>query len=66
MMVEIATNVESWWTAQAHPNLAVIKYMGKSDSKVNRPTNSSLSLVLKNFKTIVEISLQESNELVLF
>ncbi len=40
----------------APANIALIKYMGKLDSKVNRPTNSSLSYTLENLKTFVRLT----------
>lgn len=47
----------------APANIALIKYMGKLDSKVNRPTNSSLSYTLENLKTFVRLTyLGESAE----
>ena len=49
--------------ASAPANIAVIKYMGKTDSENNRPTNSSLSLTLDELRTYVEISFDENKPL---
>lgn len=43
------------WRAQAPSNIALIKYMGKSDVALNRPTNTSLSYTLPHLRTIVEL-----------
>ncbi len=45
----------SWIETSAPSNIALIKYMGKSDSAVNRPTNASLSWTLENLRTYVRI-----------
>jgi len=42
--------------SSAPSNIALIKYMGKTDSTNNRPTNSSLSFTLDNLRTFVEIT----------
>ncbi len=44
-----------WYEASAPSNIALIKYMGKSDVKVNKPTNSSFSFCLENLRTFVRI-----------
>ena len=41
--------------ARAPSNIAIEKYMGKSDSERNLPANPSLSLTLTNLCTYVEI-----------
>lgn len=41
--------------ASAPSNIALIKYMGKTDSALNRPTNSSLSLTLEHLRTYIKI-----------
>jgi diphosphomevalonate decarboxylase len=41
--------------ASAPSNIALIKYMGKTDTVNNRPTNSSLSWTLNNLRTHVRI-----------
>lgn len=41
----------------APSNIALIKYMGKSDAHNNLPTNSSLSYTLENLRSFVEIEL---------
>ncbi len=40
----------------APANLALIKYMGKMDRELNRPTNSSLSMTLTHLQTHVRIT----------
>lgn len=50
------------WRAVAPSNIALIKYMGKIDTTVNRPTNSSLSYTLGNLQSAVELSLRASGE----
>lgn len=47
--------------ASAPSNIALIKYMGKLDGLVNRPTNSSLSYTLEHLRTFVEISPAEAD-----
>lgn len=44
-----------WVEASAPSNIALIKYMGKIESKLNRPTNSSLSYSLDKLRTFVRI-----------
>lgn len=46
--------------ASAPSNIALIKYMGKSQASSNLPTNSSLSYTLNYLKTYVEISASAS------
>ena len=41
--------------AHAPSNIALIKYMGKFDHLVNRPTNDSLSYTLNHLKSYVEL-----------
>lgn len=43
------------WQASAPSNIALIKYMGKTDFSRNLPSNASLSYTLENLKTFVEI-----------
>jgi diphosphomevalonate decarboxylase len=45
------------WTQIAPSNIALIKYMGKTDASTNRPANSSLSYTLAHLKSIVELEL---------
>lgn len=47
------------WTAQAPSNIALIKYMGKTEVAENRPTNSSLSFTLNHLLSFVQM--EESN-----
>lgn len=44
-----------WFEASAPSNIALIKYMGKTDAKVNKPTNSSFSFCLENLRTFVRL-----------
>lgn len=50
------------WTATAPANIALIKYMGKSDAQGNQATNPSLSLTLANFLTTVHMELLPDGE----
>lgn len=50
---QVSSNI--WFEASAPSNIALIKYMGKTDTVNNRPTNSSLSWTLNNLKTFVRI-----------
>jgi diphosphomevalonate decarboxylase len=43
------------WLAQAPANIALIKYMGKSDENANLPDNSSLSYTLNNLQSTVKL-----------
>ncbi|MFK7927825.1 MAG: diphosphomevalonate decarboxylase [Myxococcota bacterium] len=43
-------------TAVAHPNIAVIKYWGKRDRRLNLPSVSSLSLTLDAFSTTTSVT----------
>ena len=45
----------SQWEAQAPSNIALIKYMGKTEASGNRPANASLSLTLTDLQTQVEL-----------
>ncbi len=45
------------WKAEAPANIALIKYMGKTDVSSNRPTNSSFSYTLDHLKSYVELEL---------
>ncbi|MFP5519782.1 MAG: diphosphomevalonate decarboxylase [Bdellovibrionia bacterium] len=40
----------------APSNIALIKYMGKVDTQLNRPSNASLSYTLENLRTYVRIT----------
>ena len=46
------------WTQTAPANIALIKYMGKSDDLGNLPTNDSLSYTLTSCLTKVELTLK--------
>lgn len=43
------------WTGSAPSNIALIKYMGKTNAQVNRPSNASLSWTLEGLRTFIEI-----------
>ena len=43
-------------TAQAHPNIALIKYWGKSDEALSLPATGSLSLTLDIFPTTTTVA----------
>lgn len=43
------------WSAEAPSNIALIKYMGKTDTSSNVPSNASLSYTLGGLKTRVEL-----------
>ncbi len=45
-----------WVEASAPSNIALIKYMGKIDPKLNKPCNTSLSYTLDHLKTFVRIA----------
>jgi len=45
------------WSATAPANIALIKYMGKTDAANNIPTNASLSYTLDHLQTTVELEL---------
>lgn len=45
------------WLATAPSNIALIKYMGKTEHTGNRPTNTSLSYTLNHLRTFVELEL---------
>jgi len=50
------------WSAQAPSNIALIKYMGKTGTGPNRPTNSSLSYTLTHLKSLVELEVRPSGD----
>lgn len=43
------------WSAEAPSNIALIKYMGKTNSAVNEPSNASLSWTIDSLRTRVEL-----------
>ncbi len=45
------------WSAQAPANIALIKYMGKTDHQANAPSNASLSYTLNNLQSFVTLEL---------
>ncbi len=46
-------------TAQAHPNIAFIKYWGNRDDRLRLPANPSLSMNLGALRTITTVTFQE-------
>jgi diphosphomevalonate decarboxylase len=48
--------------ATAPSNIALIKYMGKTDTAANRPTNTSLSYTLNHLNSIVELETLAASE----
>ena len=50
-------------TALAHPNIALIKYWGKSNSDLNLPSTPSLSITLSELTTKTTISTNETDVL---
>lgn len=49
-----------WVEASAPSNIALIKYMGKTETKLNRPTNSSLSYSLEKLRSFVRLKKNDS------
>ncbi|MGZ3690577.1 MAG: diphosphomevalonate/mevalonate 3,5-bisphosphate decarboxylase family protein [Pseudobdellovibrio sp.] len=49
-----------WIESSAPSNIALIKYMGKTDTKNNKPTNSSFSFCLGKLRTFVRIRKNET------
>lgn len=47
------------WVAEMPSNIALIKYMGKTDRENNRPSNSSLSWTLPHLTSRVELTLTD-------
>jgi diphosphomevalonate decarboxylase len=48
--------------ASAPSNIALIKYMGKTSTEANIPTNSSLSYTLENLRSFVQITQTEETK----
>ncbi len=48
------------WFAKAPSNIALIKYMGKSQQNTNTPTNTSISYTLNNLLSFVEIEISKN------
>ncbi|HCH66212.1 MAG: diphosphomevalonate decarboxylase [Deltaproteobacteria bacterium] len=48
--------------AQAHPNIALIKYWGKRDIPLNLPAVSSLSVTLDSFMTDTTVTTEHADE----
>jgi diphosphomevalonate decarboxylase len=47
------------WQATAPSNIALIKYMGKSNEQLNLPSNASFSYTLKHLNSTVELELTD-------
>ena len=47
-------------TAQAHSNIALVKYWGKGDAKLRLPVNSSAAIALDNLTTTTTVEFLES------
>ncbi|MFH1469426.1 MAG: diphosphomevalonate decarboxylase [Pseudomonadota bacterium] len=52
-------------TAEAHPNIALVKYWGKRDLALNLPSTSSLALTLGGFATRTTVTWGEQQDEVL-
>lgn len=50
------------WESQAPSNLALIKYMGKTDASINLPSNPSFSYTLKHLTTTVSLEQIDSEK----
>ncbi len=50
------------WSAESPSNIALIKYMGKSDVENNRPSNSSLSWTLNHLLSMVTLEESQKSE----
>lgn len=48
-------NPTSRATARAHPNIALVKYWGKRDARLNLPAAGSLSVTLDTLETVTEV-----------
>lgn len=47
------------WISSEPSNIALIKYMGKTDVNQNKPTNASLSWTMNHLKTTVKLTLSD-------
>src|SRR5258708_3341622 len=50
------------WRATAPSNIALIKYMGKTDSTTNHPSNASVSYTLDHLQSYIELTLKDGRE----
>ena len=50
------------WSGTKPSNIALIKYMGKTDAAFNKPSNGSLSWTLSHLTTHVTLSLSKKSE----
>ena len=50
------------WTASAPSNIALIKYMGKTDHDKNMPSNVSFSYTTEHLRTYVEMELHDGSD----
>ena len=49
-------------TAEAHPNIALVKYWGKRDGPDNIPATPSLSITLSQLRTRTRVSVDSVRE----
>ncbi|MCH2533442.1 MAG: diphosphomevalonate decarboxylase [Bdellovibrionales bacterium] len=49
------------WSCSKPSNIALIKYMGKTDVSSNKPTNSSLSWTMNHLQTTVTLTVDEKD-----
>jgi len=54
-----AQNPQMQATAEAHPNIALVKYWGKRDARHNLPAVSSLSITLDSLSTRMTVAFDE-------
>lgn len=54
-------NETPWTLAEAPSNIALIKYMGKTETAGNRPANSSVSYTLDHLKTRVRVRFEHGH-----
>lgn len=55
-----SVNAMKHWEASAPANIALIKYMGKTDARSNIGSNPSLSLSLESLRTQVSLSISDA------
>ena len=52
---------QDWVTAEAPSNIALIKYMGKTEASANRPANASVSYTLDHLRTRVRVRFESGH-----
>src|SRR3990167_7702102 len=50
------------WSTQAPSNIALIKYMGKTNAAENQPINASFSYTLDHLQTRIELELSTTDK----